>query len=228
MRALVLLILAGVLAVGCTKKRDDRFSQGQGQNNLQTLSSFKDQSFKMTTKGVIAKAHVSQATNRTLEEKIEGINHFDIVEWESDSDLIGNDVVIRGKENHQYEIRHVVTDKYLKVFKVGSKDDIPHEEYPYAEKLENGELAVPLVGYDVMGYYRLEKQRNSDNEDTHIVIEVPELDPKKATHVRVNPLSRKVFDAVAKIDVYPADFFRGEWYISATPIEAAGRLPQQG
>ena len=64
---------------------------------------------------------------------------------------------------------------------------------------------------------------NADREKTNISIEVPEnQDPSKATHVRIDRLN-KIFPSspsYSNTDVYPAEYFKGEWYYAETVVGA--------
>ncbi|HEX4923842.1 MAG TPA: zinc-dependent metalloprotease, partial [Bdellovibrionales bacterium] len=67
-------------------------------------------------------------------------------------------------------------------------------------------------------------QRNSNNEETNTLLEIPETDPKKATHFKLDLNAPVIFEAIEKIDVYPAGLFDGDWYYAETVIgTAAGK-----
>lgn len=221
MRTLHLLIFVFALlplVSGCTKKRPDRFAQGQGIN-LDAVADFQDKTFWLKTGGALAPANSTKSDNLNVQESVTGFNNFPLVQYTTNSDLLGNDLPFRGRPNFTYEIRYRLTDNYLKIYKVGKKEDIPFAEWTYAETMNDGRLAVPLVGYGIQSYVRVENARNGDNEKTHIQIEIPEKTPGNASHFKIDRLNRMIFSAVDKVDVYPADYFRGEWFYSETTID---------
>ena len=221
MRTLHLLIIVFTLVPlmwGCTKKRPDRFAQGQGIN-IDSIADFQDKTFWLKTGAALTPANSTKSDSLSVQSTVKGFNNFPLVEYTTNADLLGSDIPLRGKPNFTYEVRYKLTDNYLKIYKVAKKEDLPFSEWAYGETLADGRLAIPLVGYGVQGYYRIEKSRNSDNEKTHIQIEIPEKSPTNASHFKIDRLNRRIFSAIEKIDVYPADYFRGEWYYSETTID---------
>lgn len=221
MRTLQLLItifLALTLATGCTKKRPNQFAQGQGLN-LDGVNDFQGKTFWLKTGEALTAANSTEAERLQVQESVRTFNNFPLVRYKTNADLLGEDLPFRGRPNTTYEVRYRLTDNYLKIYKVAKKEDLPFSEWSYAEQLPDGRLAVPLVGYGVMGYYRVENARNGDNEKTHVMIEIPEKNPTQASHFKIDRLNRRIFSAIEKIDVYPADFFNGEWFYSETTID---------
>lgn len=217
---LIALTAAFIFTAGCTKEREERFSQGQG-TNLDTIGKYESQEYELTTLKAIERPNTSKAEKLTVANGVDGVNYFQLVSYETTADLLG-DVPFVGKEDTKYTIKYVLGPKFLKVVKIAPKELLPYQELPYATEISPGIYQVPLVGYNV-SYYRIENQKNSNDEDTHIKVEVgvPSEEYKNASHIRVDLNSRKIFDAVAKIDVYPRDLFKGEWYYAETIIQTS-------
>ncbi len=217
----LVVVLGVILVFGCTKKRDEKFVQGQGKD-LIAITDMDKKTFDLKTSSSLGKANVSRATNVKISDSKNGINNFELVKYQTDAKLLG-EVPLRGRENYNYKVRYQVTSKYLKVVKLGKKIDIPYQEYPYGQELESEEIAIPMVGYNIKGFYRIEKKLNENNQETNEFIEVEEKDISKATHFKIDYETRTVFEAVKKIDVFPSNLFDGEWYysevITGTPSE---------
>ncbi len=216
-----LIVALGLLMAlfACSKERPVEFAQGQG-TNLQSVKDFNGKTFTLETGGEVGSANISSAAALHVGESARGVNNFPVVAYKSDAKLLG-DLPIRARPNKKYEIRYVATSNYLKVMLVGAKEDLPYDELSYAEPLADGRYAVPLVGYHVLGYYRLEKQKNASGEDSNVLLEMPETDLARATHFRLDFNSRTLFHQEEKVDVYPANLFDGEWYYSSTVIASA-------
>lgn len=217
-RSVMLLVLSLLVVSACTKKREAEFVQGQGIN-LDSMSAFQNRTFVLNTHEEIGKADVSAAADVKIGEDVAGLNQLNIVNYDTSASLLGT-VPLRGRPNFQYEIRYELTQNFLKVLKVGNKKDMPYQELTYATDLGNDQVAIPLVGYNIQGYFRLEKVK-SNGEDTSTVTEIPEPDMNKASHVKVDFNSRTIYEAVKKIDVFPSGLFEGEWYYSETITAAS-------
>lgn len=208
----------GVLA-GCVKKRPDQFAQTEGINaeKVQNVMSWEH---TLKTKDAVFTPNKSVAEEPVYisEDLSDIINNYPLVSYETDSELLGEDIPLRGKPNHTYQIRYELGDSLLRILKVDKKENIPSEEWPYAVKLEDGRLGVPLVGYKV-SYFDVVNRENDDREKTSTLIEKPVKDPKLASYVRIDRASRSVFEAVQKVDTYPADYFQGEWFYQATVVQ---------
>lgn len=207
----------------CAEERPQKYIQGQGLNhNLELKTNLDKQTFTLTTGEVLARAEVSRVSKPKIAENLSSLNHFDLVQYETKSPLLGK-VPFRGRPNFTYEIRHELGPRLLTIYKVGHKKDLPYQEWDDAKTLEDGRLAVPLVAYDVKGFFRYENKLNDDDESTHQVMEIEERDFDKATHVFVDYHSRKALKPLQKVDVYPVSLFSGEWYFSETIIDTASK-----
>ncbi|MEQ1878716.1 MAG: zinc-dependent metalloprotease, partial [Bdellovibrionia bacterium] len=145
----------------------------------------------------------------------------DLVKFETKAKLL-KEIPFRGRPNFTYGVKYEIDAKMLRIMKIADEKDIPFQERAYAEKeKEGGKVKIPLMGYPITGLYRIEKAKNGNNEDTATLTEIPETDPKKATHFRIDMNGAQVFEAVEKIDVYPATLFDGDWYFAETIIGTA-------
>lgn len=216
--ARLLLIPALAISAGCVKKRKTQFAQGQGVD-AQEIQSIAGAKGTLTTgKPLSGSNRSSSETPLQVEENLgDTMNFFPLVEYTTDSELVGKDLPLRGRTNFRYELRHELTDSHLRVLKVGKKQDIPSEEWSYAVQLENDLIGVPLVGYYVR-YFRVDHVQNQDNKKTSRLVELPVADRNGATHFRIDRTSRQIFQAVEKIDTYPAGYFKGEWYYQETVL----------
>src|SRR3989344_4534700 len=155
--AIITITVIGILA--CTKKRPEQFAQGQGTTALLLKADYNDKVYSLQTKDSLAQANTTRAANVKVSDKVTGINNYNIVSYETNAALMDS-VIFRGKPNYQYEIRYRLTEKFLKVFKVGSREDIPFQEQSFSEDLSDGRIAVPMLGYPVLGYFRVEPLKN--------------------------------------------------------------------
>ena len=211
----------------CAESRKEKFLQGQG-TDLQKLEELDGKEFVLNTSDAIGFSHNSVAKEVNISKEM-NFQNFPLVAYSTDADLLGT-VPFRGKANHQYKIRYQLNKHYLKILKIAPKTDLPFDELPYAEDLGNGEWAVPLVGYSIRGFYRIENQKNSYDRETQYLAEIPVFDPSKATHVKVDYFSHTIFDAVEKVDTYPSEVILGDWYLSVadTAISPKERMAIEG
>ncbi len=207
---------------GCAKKKSEpTLAQGQGVG-LYQISAYNEKRFELQTleplPDLSTEAPTTRAQKLTVESAVstdqDRINAFDPVQYRTDAELLGKDLKFRGRPNHKYEILYELSGNFLRVLKRASKEDLPYQELTYGEKESTGTYRIPLVGYKISGYFRLEEQDQGD--ERRILIEVPESDPQRATHFRINPLERILFEALTKTDVYPASYFEGEWHFAQT------------
>lgn len=124
-----------------------------------------------------------------------------------------------GNPDQEYKIRYELTPKFLKIYKEIPADEITHYEMPYSKQMGGNKWWVPLGGYNV-SYFTRKKQVNADNRNTNIVdfFAVPPESYKTATHYRFDKESFIVFDRVAKTNLFPFEYFTGEWYFATTIV----------
>ncbi len=244
-----LIVIFGLISfvlTGCVKDRPGKLSDSitaegplegglsaiqplPGTSESGNLSGINGKAFKLgteseytlTTSNVVTKSSLSEAEDRQLGDDID-FKLFDIVNYTTNLDLLGDDLILKAKPNTTYNLRMDLDGNLLKIYRMGTKDTISLDEWITAKNYGGGKYGVPMVGYPVE-YLKLQKRRNSDNQETNETVALPVGDATSATHYRIKKLSKKLFDQEEKIDVYPKELFDGEWYYSesiiATPVE---------
>ena len=220
----------------CTAKRAEVFTQGQG-TNLDTVVAWKERMVPLSTGdviGAVASTHAEDAVK--VASNVKSMNHYDLVQMKlTDSSLAGlvGNPPFRGKPNTTgvYELKIKLTNNYLKFYKVALPENIPFDERAYAEEtLSDGRMVVPMLGYKISGYFRVEPVKTNDDLDSHHLTEIAEPDPTKATHLRIDWNSRELFETVKTMDLIPSQIFFAsdkanhgfkpyEWYYSETVTE---------
>jgi hypothetical protein len=206
----------------CSALRQPEFAQGQGAG-LELIRDLDDRQFDLFTHQNITQGSNTEFAQLAVQEGVSHLNAMEVVSFTTDATLLGQ-VPLKGRSNFKYRVIYKLSKHYLKVYKVANKKDIPFQELSYALPwaVPGGEaqVGVPLVGYRIQGYYRVEPSKDPNTgEASHVLLEIPESDPAKATHVRVDYFSREVFDAVRKIDVFPRELFDGEWFFARTVVD---------
>lgn len=185
---LFILVATLVLAIGCTKKRDDKWAS-QGPKYHAAISEFDGKIFDVQTGNAIAESKnnasgadikidiKSKSTGAGTEVTEADLNSVhSIVEFNTDAELALKDrVIFRGHPNKPstYQIMYRVLDRRLLVLKVAHRKDMPWYEIPLAlEELEDGRLAYPILEYPIT-LLKLEKATNSDNDETNLILELP-------------------------------------------------------
>ena len=176
---IVVPILALLIATGCTEKRPETFLQGHGKD-LFLITDYEGKVMQIKTGKSSVNVQTSSAEKTFVDEGIDKLNNFGAVEYTGSPEVLRflGGVTIRGRTNFTYEIRLQLTEKDLRVLKIGYPKDIPAQEHPYATKLGDGRIAVPLLGYSLYGYFRTECVLDVDNECTSKQRETSELNPE--------------------------------------------------
>lgn len=225
-----------ILASACTAKRAAVFSQGQG-TDLDTISTWKERMVPLSTGAVIGTPSTTHAQDSVkISKSIKVMNHFDLVQVKvEDTSLMGlvGNPPFRGIPNTTgvYELKIKLTENYLKFYKVALPENLPFEEHAYQEEtLPDGRIAIPMLGYKINGYYHIEPIKTSDDQNSHRLTEIADVDHTKSTHVKIDWTSRELFEAVKTSDLIPAEIFFSqnkdlhqfkpyEWYYAETVIE---------
>ena len=220
----------------CTTQRPQVFTQGQG-TNLDLVSAWANKTIALKTGAVIGSTSTTHAEDSVIiSPKVKAMNHFDLVQISvADTALAGllGNPPFRGLPNTTdvYQLKIKLTGNYLKFYKVGKPEDLPFEERAYLEEtLPDGRIAIPMLGYKISGYFRVEPAKTTDDLNSNHLTEISEPDPTKATHVRIDWTSRELFTVVQTSDLIPAEIFfsqnkdKGgfkpyEWYYAETVME---------
>jgi hypothetical protein len=227
-KAVVGLILASSLGLtACTtEKRGEQFVQGQGQN-LVNPADYEGKTFEIITLGEEINLSVQSQEIRKNTVSVQSTKHemvaLPFVKFVSnDKTLLTENIPFKGRPNTKgiYQGMYKLTDNYLKIFKVAKSQDIDKDEATYAEVLADGRLAVPLMAYSVK-YVKVERVKNSDNEDTKSKAEYSVQTRAEANAMRIDYNSAQLFEAIAKNNVFRSQYFTGEWFFAETIVAAS-------
>ena len=211
-KTVVQVMVVALLLSSCTKNRETKFPQGTGENLL-SISEFDGKEFDLVTEGEISELATSQTDK--IKENNSSVKNYSIVKYKTTAELM-DDTAFVGRKNHTYKIKYVLTNNFLKIYKLSTKQELSINELTSAENVDDQMMQVPLVGYPVTGYYNIERSRNDLNEETSALKE-KQLETKSgASHFRINKQAKQVYKAIQKIDTFPANFFDGEWYYAET------------
>jgi hypothetical protein len=231
-KLLILTVASTFMLAACTtKKRDEAWVQGQGEN-MEAIADFDGKRFKIQTQGPIGgdnaetmKTSVApdkvKVNSQVKSDKDKTINtmFLPLVNYTTDATLLGS-TPIKGRPNFSgYEILYRVSDSYLTVYKVGDSKDIPLDEQTYAEKEDDGRLAIPLIGFPVQ-FVGAENVRNERDESTNKLVEKRELKKAGSRYFRFDRNAGILFKAVATASIFPKELFDDEWFYAETIVAA--------
>ncbi|MCE3011030.1 MAG: zinc-dependent metalloprotease [Proteobacteria bacterium] len=226
-KAVVGLFLASSLGLSActTEKRGEQFVQGQGQN-LVNPADYDGKTFEITTLGEESNLSAQSTQIRRNSVSIQSTQHqmvaLPFVKYEStDKKLLSQNIPFKGRPNTKgvYQGMYKLTDNYLKIFKVAKAQDIDKDEATSAEVLADGRLAVPLMAYSVR-YLKVERVKNSDNEDTKTKAEYSVQTRAEANAMRIDYNSAQLFESISKNNVFRSQYFTGEWFFAETIVAA--------
>ena len=136
--------------------------------------------------------------------------------------LLGRDIEnFYGFPDTVYYILPHVESNYLILYRLGLPDTIPYDQLPLARRVGDF-LATPLVGYPVQ-YCLPEKDKNEYGETTDQSTPNCEgipLDSAKHVKFETDKEHKKPFEYEEKLDLFPADFFSGDWFYLRTKIQS--------
>ncbi len=187
--------------------------------------------YKAQTSGEVEPSGMSVVDNIVVSKDVNNIRFLDKVKFQTNAPLLklnAGKVDFLGEPNRTYDIKYKLTPSALLMMKIISENEITHQELPYSDNLGNGTFAVPLGGYAAKPLRR-KRVLNDDNDATNRFEYVParlvfnpdgSLNTKCSTcadFIEIKPDDQgfqKFTVAEDKKDVYPADYFSGEWYFS--------------
>ena len=152
---------------------------------------------------------------------------------------------LRAKSNHSYTVRFQVAGNFVRVLLVAPPKDMPTSSLPYSLRLTDNFYAMPIGGYQATAV-NMEAVKNADWEDTNIDIGRPlplthQSGFEEVTSANGIPHSylkgtdtvlfttsefqpyKSLVEKNGKIDVYPKDFFKGDWFYAMTPVTASSK-----
>ena len=224
---LFIFLLTFIILLGCSKERPETFVQGQGQQDLWEISKFQGKYYDVQTTDTLIEKNASQADKLTLsngDDRYEHINNFNLVNYKTNSNLL-KDVPFQGKEYSLYKVRYKITNNQLLVMKVATKELFPTQELDIATKIPGTELyEVELIGYPI-SLHKVENIKDSNGNDTSKLNPFPATDLSNSTHFRLDLSNRIESSKLDKNDVFPSNYFDGEWFYAATVISTT---PERG
>ena len=142
--------------------------------------------------------------------------------------LLGKLDRFKGFPDTTYYILPRLDSNYLILYRLGLPDTIPYDELPLARKVGDF-LATPLVGYPIQ-YCVPEKKENQYGEKTdQSRAKCEGISPENAKYVQFNLDKKQEFTYKPKWDLFPRDFFNGEWFFVRTVVRTSeGRSDQIG
>ena len=195
-----LLLLSVAMLSSCAKDREEKFLQGHGRD-FEKVEDYTGGSFFVDTGDQLRAANLSVAEKLIVEPGVAKVNNLGLVQIKDTNAKLLGEIPFRGLPNTKYTIEYKLSPKYLKLYKVAPEEQIPFDEKTYGTLRPDGQWEIPLVGYEV-DYYTHERQRNQYEEEGQYLVEVPVEDPSKAKYLKIRRLTRKVFDAITKVDTY--------------------------
>ena len=242
-KLLILTIISVSLTIACTRKRDDKWAS-QGPKYHLAKAELDGKMFPLTTGDEIASSNGVTTANKVEvnvsddgnDEEI-GIDDmgtaFSLVNYETPAELVPQGLDFRAYPNQKdkYSIMYKVGNQYLYVLKVAERRFIPWQELPFVmETLEDGRVAVPLIGYPIT-HLRIEKALNSDNEETNLLLEIPVQTAEEGTVMKIDRKNYQRFEALNLNETFPSKIFGYEehkdfeeaeqWYYMESVVEAS-------
>ncbi|MGH1469060.1 MAG: zinc-dependent metalloprotease [Bdellovibrionales bacterium] len=123
------------------------------------------------------------------------------------------------RKNSSYKLVYRFTPTHLKIYKLTPEEQITNYEKPIVEKSPEG-LLVPVGAYEI-SYFQEYKVPDADNRPTNVIdykAVSSENFKKLATHMTYNPKGFIPFVKEEKTNVFPADYFNGEWYFATAVV----------
>ncbi|MBC7741989.1 MAG: zinc-dependent metalloprotease [Bdellovibrionaceae bacterium] len=224
-----LLLVFLVSFTACTKKREESFTQGQGQN-LITIRDLDNKTFDVETLNEIGTTEVQSAKAKdyalsSKSSKVKADNNFSNwkigpVNFKTEAEL-AHDIpfVARANDKTSYKIKYVVTNSFLIVYKMADKQNLHSKEIPGAKEADDGSkmLMIPIVAYPVLGFFNVENV-TENGEKSNKLTEQAATNKTQAKYMKLDRNGRVIYKLQEKLDVYPKEYFCGEWYFAETVI----------
>lgn len=220
----------------------DRFIQGQDDNLYGKRCIDGRHLFIQTSKegpAIATSASISPDKNQVdglrLEEKLDFKNKFynpeyKILEEEGQDKnipflkaFLPLDKKFFGSLNTKYKIIFKIEGNYLILYKASKKlEDIPHTERAAPlEVSEDGYYMVPFIGYPIQ-HCNAERELNIQGQSTYrhkIDCDKPFF-TKNAKYIKIYEMGAgKEYEYIMKKDLFPSNYFDGEWFFSEAAIE---------
>ncbi len=224
---LILSVLMILAFMGCPKKREESFVQGQGKDLLE-VSQFDGAEFDVETLEKLTdykeNPAVSKSESVTIK-KNSPISLMGAVKVETKADLLGDAPFIAlPNKKEGYKIKYMINQNFLVVMKVADKALIHPKEAAGAIKLADGRLAVAIVGYPIKGFFNAENIEQNGAK-TNKVTEMSVNDKANSRFFKIDKNARTLYKLQEKLDLFTKEYFQGadgksEWYVSQTILAA--------
>ena len=131
--------------------------------------------------------------------------------------LLGRVEKFKGFPETEYYILPKQEGNFLILYKLAKEEHIPYDELPLAKTLGDL-LAVPLIGYPVENCLA-EIIPDKNNRETG------QFRPRcegirKGDYIRLKEKSKKLFKYEEKLDLFPRNFFSGQWFYHRTVVRS--------
>ena len=212
----------------------DRFAQNQA-NNLYGLNCIQGKRLfvKSSRDGEAVsttKASESLSGGLIIEEDVDFINQFydlsyEVLQGKGDDkkspyllDFLPTKEPFFGMKNTEYEIVFQLEGDHLVLFQASKdKKNLPYTHWS-SLKEEGDYYMAPFIGYYVE-YCSPKPIRNSQGEEGYEnIADCSKSHLQNAKYIRVTP-KKKPYTYWDKTDVFPSDYFEGEWFFSEGHIE---------
>ena len=198
---------------------DDSLLQQGGTIKIRTSKEGKEVKISTSEEGVLIDPNVS-FLNKFY------VLKYNVLETETFNqkelaELLGEVPEFKGFPNTVYDIVPYLQGNYLILYRLSDPEKVPYDEMPISLTVGN-KVATPLVRYPIR-YCEEQVILNSDNEETKLYRPKCEnVSKDSATYVELIKKGRKEFFKYvpSKVDIFPRDFFEGEWFFSPSIVRA--------
>ena len=215
----IVVIFALGLGACTAKKRDEALPYG-ADKDLLTIADYAGKEFTIQTQGVLSTSQDKKSLKLNAEKSKAKLRAFDFVKYDAANDKLNllDKSLILGKTNHQYRMKYEFEGTLLKVYKVGSAEELSAQELATAQDIpgkSKTEKKVPVVAYKV-SYFTLENQRNEKDETTHTLKLTGQDSAALSTNFKIDYNSKSMAKFLPKDLVFESSIFDGEWYYAKT------------
>lgn len=195
-------------------------------------SLLKGRSLQIKTKKTGEQVSVSVSTEVTIKSRRSFLKPYYLVDYDILppktatetilSKLVGKIDDFRGFPDTVYRIVPHLYNNYLVLYRISDKEKLPYIEVPLSIKVGN-KVATPLVGYPIE-YCIPKKILDSNNKETgQDDFKCKDVPRAKATYIRLIE-NKSVFSYLVaeKKDIFPSDFFAGDWFFVKTVVKSSG------
>lgn len=221
-----IMILALAMTTACTsKKREAKLAQGESMTGVFKLSDFDKKEYAIETLEPMGEENSKSSKDINYEVGSDGKAVFPVVRYKTEAPqelikAINNDqwpLSARPNTKDKYSYLFQITDTQLVIYKKARKEDMSQSEINLATAF--GEhLIVPQLSFEI-NLYKMEKIKNSNDEDTASIRLFPVTKVSEANYFKPNMTSANYLKMHSKEFILPKTYFEGEWFFSATVIQ---------